>query len=60
LRRSLKILIYSLGAELLFRHRDFDKVLDEYEKGNKFFLYTGRGPSGKMHIGHLMPFLFTK
>ncbi len=31
------------------------------EKGKPFYLYTGRGPSsGAMHIGHLLPFLFTK
>src|SRR5690606_18262483 len=27
---------------------------------NKFYLYTGRGPSGQVHLGHLMPWLFTK
>jgi len=43
-----------------FSHRDMDKVLDDYEKGKGFFLYTGRGPSGNMTLGHLVPFLFTK
>ncbi|MFW6231171.1 MAG: tryptophan--tRNA ligase, partial [Nanoarchaeota archaeon] len=28
--------------------------------GNKFFLYTGRGPSGNTHLGHLVPWMFTK
>ena len=28
--------------------------------GNKFYLYTGRGPSEGMHLGHLIPFMFTK
>jgi len=37
-----------------------NKILDEYEKGNKFFLYTGRGPSGHTHIGHLVPWVFAK
>ena len=33
----------------------------QVEKGNKFFLYTGRGPSSEaMHLGHLVPFMFTK
>lgn len=50
-----------LKREIFFSHRDLDFILDEYEKGNKFYLYTGRGPSGdSMHIGHLMPFIFTK
>jgi tryptophanyl-tRNA synthetase len=35
-------------------------ILDEYEKGNKFFLYTGRAPSGHTHLGHLIPWIFTK
>jgi len=51
---------YMLKRGIFFSHRDLNWLLDEYEKGNKFFLYTGRGPSGKMHIGHLVPFIFTK
>jgi len=43
-----------------FSHRDLDLVLNDYEKGKGFFLYTGRGPSGPMHIGHLIPLVFTK
>ncbi len=46
--------------DIAFSHRDLDAVLSDYEKGKPFFLYTGRGPSGKMHIGHLLPFYFTK
>ncbi len=49
-----------LRREYFFSHRDMNLVLDDYEKGNSFFLYTGRGPSGPMHIGHLIPLLFTK
>ena len=37
------------------------KVLDDVEKKKPFFLYTGRGPSSTaMHMGHLIPFIFTK
>jgi len=44
-----------------FSHREFDKILDRYEQGKPFFLYTGRGPSSdSMHFGHMIPFLFTK
>ena len=39
---------------------ELDKVLTDYENGKKFFLFTGRAPSGKMHIGHLIPFVLTK
>lgn len=49
-----------LRRGVFFAHRDLKFVLDEYEKGNKFFLYTGRAPSGPVHIGHLVPWLFTK
>jgi tryptophanyl-tRNA synthetase len=49
-----------LRRKIFFAHRDLKFVLDEYEKGNKFYLYTGRSPSGDMHIGHLVPFMFTK
>ncbi len=38
-----------------------DVVLDTYEKGRPFYLYTGRGPSSDaLHLGHLIPFMFTK
>ena len=49
-----------LRRGIFYSHRDLDTVLDEYEKGNNFVLYTGRGPSGPVHIGHLVPCLFTK
>ena len=50
-----------LRRGLVFAHRDFDQILDDYEKGNPIYIYTGRGPSSQsMHIGHLVPFMFTK
>lgn len=50
-----------LRRNVFFAHRDFDKILDSYEKGEKFYLYTGRGPSSEsLHLGHLVPFMFTK
>jgi tryptophanyl-tRNA synthetase len=49
-----------LRRGLFFSHRDLDVVLDMYDKGTKFVLYTGRGPSGPVHIGHLIPWIFTK
>lgn len=49
-----------LRRKLFFSHRDLDAVLDLYDKGTKFILYTGRGPSGPVHIGHLVPWIFTK
>ena len=49
-----------LRRGIFFAHRDLKWCLDEYEKGNKFFLYTGCGPSGPLHIGHLTTWIFTK
>jgi tryptophanyl-tRNA synthetase len=43
-----------------FSHRDLDWILDKKSKGENFYLYTGRGPSGMVHMGHLMPWMFTK
>jgi tryptophanyl-tRNA synthetase len=51
---------FMLRRGIFFSHRDMNKILDEYEKGNNFFLYTGRGPSGHTHIGHLVPWVFAK
>lgn len=49
-----------LRRGIVFGHRDFDWILRKFEKGEKFYLYTGRGPSGKTHLGHLIPWIFTK
>ena len=50
-----------LRRGIFFSHRDLNTLLDYYEKGTKFYLYTGRGPSNQsLHFGHLIPFLFTK
>lgn len=49
-----------LRRGIFFAGRDLKWLLGEYEKGNKFFIYTGCGPSGPIHIGHLMVWYFTK
>jgi len=49
-----------LRRGIFFSHRDMNWLLNEYGKGNKFFLYTGRAPSGPVHMGHLVPWTFTK
>ncbi len=49
-----------LRRKIFYSHRSLNWILTEYEKGNKFVLYTGRGPSGHTHLGHLMPWIFTK
>ena len=50
-----------LRRGMFFSHRDLNTILDRYEQGKPFFLYTGRGPSSdSMHLGHMIPFVFTK
>jgi len=50
-----------LKRGLFFSHRDLKEILDAYEAGKPFYLYTGRGPSSdSLHFGHLIPFVFTK
>ncbi len=60
IKRHTGELHFMLRRKIFFAHRDLDWLLDEYEKGNKFFLYTGRAPSGPVHLGHLLPWIFTK
>ena len=50
-----------LRRGIFFSHRDVVSILDRHEKGQPFYLYTGRGPSSEsMHIGHMVPFVFCK
>lgn len=51
---------HMLRRGFFFSHRDLNLILDDYENGNGFFLYTGRGPSKAMHIGHLVPMIFAR
>ncbi|WP_455140316.1 tryptophan--tRNA ligase [Candidatus Hodarchaeum mangrovi] len=60
IRRHAGDLHFMLRRGIFFTHRDMDWILDEFEKGNKFHLYTGRGPSDHTHLGHLVPWVFTK
>ena len=49
-----------LRRGIYLSHRDVDWWMSEYEKGNRVGLYTGRGPSGQVHLGHLLPWFFCK
>ena len=35
-------------------------ILDVHESSGRLYLYTGRGPSGRTHVGHLLPWVFAK
>ena len=51
---------FLIRRQIFYAHRDLDWILSEYEKGNKFYVYTGRAPSEQMTIGHLLPFAMAK
>lgn len=51
---------YMLRRGVFYSHRDMDSILDHHDNGGRFVLYTGRGPSGPVHLGHLIPWMFTK
>lgn len=49
-----------LRRGIFFSHRNLETFLNAYDNHEPVFLYTGRGPSNEMHIGHLIPFIFIK
>ncbi len=51
---------YLLRRKIFFAHKYFDVILNGLERGDKFYLYTGRAPSGPVQLGHLIPWIFTK
>jgi tryptophanyl-tRNA synthetase len=49
-----------IKRNLVYAHLDLDLIMNDIEKGKEVYIYTGRGPSSKsLHIGHLLPFMFT-
>ncbi|MDH2905860.1 MAG: tryptophan--tRNA ligase [Methanomassiliicoccales archaeon] len=49
-----------LRRKLFYSHRDLDWLLGLHSRGHPFYLYTGRGPSSGTHLGHMIPWIFTK
>jgi tryptophanyl-tRNA synthetase len=45
-----------LERGIYYTHRDLGALLDAFEGGRPFFLYSGRGPSGPLHTSHLAQF----
>lgn len=41
-----------MRREIVFGHRDFERILDAYRKKKPFAMMTGLMPSGKFHLGH--------
>ena len=45
----------------MLAYSELNLILDRYEQKKPFYLYTGRGPSSdSMHLGHMIPFIFTQ
>ena len=60
-RGTVPFLHRFLRRNIFFSHRDMEKICDCLENNKPMYLYTGRGPSSSaMHLGHLIPFLFTQ
>lgn len=51
---------FMLRRGVFFSHTYLDGILDDIEKGKKVYLYTGRAPSGHVHLGHMLPWILTR
>jgi tryptophanyl-tRNA synthetase len=51
---------YLIRRKIYFAQRELSWLLDQYEKGNKFYVYTGIAPSGRMTVAHLIPFIMAQ
>ncbi len=51
---------FMINRGIYYAHRELSWLLNEYEKGNRFYIYTGIAPSGNMTVGHLIPFVLAK
>jgi len=48
---------YLIRRGFFYAHRDLRTILDRQRAGLKWALYSGRGPSADLHIGHLVPWM---
>ena len=51
---------FMLRRGVFFAHTYLDEWLTALEKGETVYLYTGRAPSGHVHLGHMLPWIFTR
>ena len=51
---------YLIRRGFFYAHRGFREVLNRAKLGESWALYNGRGPSGDLHVGHLVPWILTK
>jgi tryptophanyl-tRNA synthetase len=43
-----------IRRDIIFGHRDFDRIIQAQGKGESFAMMTGLMPSGRFHLGHKM------
>ncbi len=58
--KQTKDVHYLLRRKIFFAHMYYDSILEQAEKGKRIYLYTGRAPSGPVHLGHIIPWIFSK
>src|SRR5438445_12657622 len=51
---------YLVRRQVFFSHRDLNFVLDDYNKGQRFFLYTEHRPTGPIDLHHIPSSYLTK
>ena len=51
---------FMIRRGIYFAQRELGWLLDQYEKGNGFYVYTGIAPSGRMTVAHLLPFMMAQ
>lgn len=51
---------FLIKRNIYYAHRDLNWLLDEHEKGNNFYVYTGLSPSKGMTVAHLIPFIISQ
>ncbi|GAB7019120.1 tryptophan--tRNA ligase [Halostagnicola bangensis] len=49
-----------LRRRTFYAGRDVDRYLEAVESGGSHSIVTGRGPSGPMHLGHVLPLYLAK
>ncbi len=50
----------AIRRRTFYAGRDVDRYLEAVEAGDPHALVTGRGPSGPMHLGHVLPLYLAK
>ncbi len=51
---------YLLRRGFFYAHRGLETILNCIEQKTRWALYTGRGPSADLHLGHIVPWMFAK